>query len=101
MFRPPVAFVLSLAAIAPSFAALPPQYQRQAELQAIVASAEVVDAFGFDGITSIEYVDTDHYRVKGGPCSLDVNIVDLPSPHQEGWTGPREFTIEVGETVCE
>lgn len=97
-----IAIVLSLAATTmPTFAALPPQYQRQAELRAIIESMVVVGAFGFDGIDSIELINTDLYLVKGGACSLEVMIVDLPDTHPEGWVGPREFTIEVTAPVCE
>ena len=101
MGRMLIAIALSLATTAPSFAALPPQYQRQRELQTIVDSIDVVDAFGFDGIGSIEYLGGDLYLVKGGTCSLEVTIVDLPNTHGEGWAGPREFTIEVGTPTCE
>ena len=96
-----IAIVLTFATTASSLAALPPQYQRQRELQAIVDSIDVVDAFGFDGVDSIEYVGDDIYRVRGGACSLEVTIVDLPNTHGEGWAGPREFKIEVGMPVCE
>jgi hypothetical protein len=101
LHRASIAILVSLVATAPVIAALPPQYQRQAELQAIIDSMEVVDAFGFDGIGSIEYAGDDVYVVTGGSCRLEVTIVDVPNTHGEGWAGPREFTIEVGETVCE
>jgi hypothetical protein len=98
--RIPVLLLL-LSISTPVLAALPPQYQRQAELRAIIDSAEVVDAFGFDGITAIEYVEPDLYRVRGGSCALDVRIVDLPDTHGPGWVGPRAFGIEVGAAICE
>jgi hypothetical protein len=85
----------------PAQAALPPQYQRQAELAAIIADPAIADAFGFDGISSIQYVGTDLYRLQGGNCTLEVRIEDLPKEHPEGWAGPREFTIVRGEPVCQ
>ena len=90
----------SLLATLPAMAALPPQYQRQAELAAIIADMGVVEAFGFNGIDAIELVEPDLYRVRGGKCALDVTIKDLPNKHGEGWVGPREFALAVGEASC-
>jgi hypothetical protein len=94
-----VAVGLLLAATAPSLAALPPQYQRANELSAVISATS--DAFGFDGIESVEYVDVDLYRVKGAGCHVDVKIVDVPpKPGEEMVAGPRQFTTEVGERSC-
>ena len=95
-----LAGLLSLVAGLPALAALPPQYQRQRELLAIINDIDVVDAFGFDGIDAIELVAPDLYQVRGGKCALEVSIEDLPNTHGEGWAGPREFTIVVGEPTC-
>lgn len=95
-----LAGLTSLLATLPATAALPPQYQRQAELAAIIADMNVVEAFGFDGIDAIELVEHDLYRVRGGQCTLDVTIQDLPNKHEAGWAGPREFTLALGETTC-
>ena len=95
-----LAGLLSLAASLPALAALPPQYQRQRELLAVINNMEVVDAFGFDGIDAIELVEPDLYRVRGGKCVLDVTIEDLPNTHGEGWVGPRKFATVVGEKTC-
>ena len=83
-----------------AFAALPPQYQRQAELRAIIDNPDVVDVFGFDGISSVEHVGTDLYLVRGGACALEVTIKDTPNTHDAGWVGPREFTTVPGKPVC-
>lgn len=83
-----------------AWAALPPQYQRQAELLAIINDDAVVDAFGFGGIEAIALEGIDHYVVRGGDCRLDVMIKDLPNKHEAGWAGPREFTLALGEPVC-
>lgn len=97
-----MSIVMGFLAVAtlPALAALPPQYQRQRELQAIIADDAVVDAFGFDGIGAVEFVETDLYRVTGGACTLEVKIVDVPNGHGDGWAGPREFALEVGKPVC-
>lgn len=84
-----------------ALAALPPQYQRQAELLAIIGDAAVVDSFGFSGIEGIELNGVDHYIVRGGDCLLDVRIEDLPNEHAAGWVGPREFRLVLGTPACE
>lgn len=95
-------FAIGFAAAAtlPAMAALPPQYQRQRELQAIIADDSVIEAFGFEGIDAVEFVETDLYRVTGGACTLEVRILDAPNSHGEAWAGPREFGVEVGKPVC-
>lgn len=81
----------------PAEAALPPQYQRAAELRAIIDDAEIIDLFGIDRlIERIEYVAPDLYRVTSGNCQLDVRIVDKPTQI----VGPRQFEVEPGELVC-
>lgn len=85
-------------AAVPAAAALPPQYQRIAELRAIVADPGVAGAFGGTPIERIEYVRSDLYRVSGGACRLDVAIVGLPIPG--GMVGPRRFEVKAGRKVC-
>ena len=95
-----IVVALTVAGIVPVLGALPPQYQRQDELRSIIDSFEVVEAVG--EIDKIEYVDWDLYRVTGGACHVDVKIVDVPpAPGAEMIVGPRVYTIEVGERVCE
>lgn len=100
MLRCSIVIGLMAVTALPALAALPPQYQRQKELQAIIADEAVVDAFGFEGIGAVEFVEPDLYRVTGGACTLDVKIVDVPNKHEAGWAGPREFALEVGKPVC-
>lgn len=95
-----IAIGLAVLLASPAFAALPPQYQRQAELRAIIDNSEIIDVFGFDGISSIEHIEPDLYRVTGGACTLDVTIKDTPNTHDAGWVGPREFTTVPGKPVC-
>jgi hypothetical protein len=82
----------------PADAALPPQYQRAAELKAVVADARVANAFGGAPIERVEFVRTDLYRVSAGACRLDVAIVDLPTPADV--TGGRRFAVKAGRKVC-
>jgi hypothetical protein len=100
MLRLSIALGFAAMTALPALAALPPQYQRQKELQAIIADAAVVDAFGFEGIGAVEFVEPDLYRVTGGNCTLEAKIVDVPNSHGEGWAGPREFAVQVGAPVC-
>lgn len=83
-------------------AALPPQYQRQAELLAILQSDAVIDAFGISlPIEGIRLVETDLYEVTSGACTLPVRIVDVARPDAEaGFVGPRNFAVEAGQISC-
>jgi hypothetical protein len=87
------------AAAAPAFAALPPNYQRIAELKAVLADPAVAGAFVMDApIERVEYVKRDLYRVSAGGCRVDAAIVDLPTPR--GVAGPRRFAVRAGRKVC-
>lgn len=94
--------VIALWAVAlgatPAAAALPPQYQRLAELRAVLNHPGVTGAFASVPIERIEYVRTDLYRVSAGPCHLDVRIVDLPTPRNV--VGGRRFEARPGQRVC-
>ena len=74
-----IAFSTAMLTAAPASAALPPNYQRLAELRAVLALPEVGRAFGLEPIDRIEYVARDLYRLSAGRCHLDVRIVDLPT----------------------
>ena len=93
--------LMLLAGTAPALAALPPHYQRQNELEAIVA--HVVEEFGMSHpIESVIMQDTDFYKVISGTCEMEVVIVDVPpKPGAELITGPRQFAVESGPLVCE
>lgn len=92
-----------LLCLSPVLAALPPQFQRAAELQAIISS-EVVDLLGQRGqfVDAIEYVGPDLYRVSGGNCVVFVRIVDVPQADtgEAPMVGPRQFTLDIQEPVC-
>ena len=91
---------LAAAALAasPASAALAPNYQRQAELRAVISHPQVTRAFGADPIDRVEYLRADLYRATAGRCRLDVAIVDLPTP--PGVSGPRRFDLRPGPLVC-
>lgn len=78
--------------------ALAPQYQRAAELRAVVADGHIANAFDGAPIERVEFVRADLYRVSAGRCRLDVAIVDLPVP--SGVVGPRRFAVKPGRKVC-
>jgi hypothetical protein len=91
-------FAAALAAM-PAGAALAPNYQRLAELRAVLALPDVATAFGtMQPIERIEYAGPDLYRVSAGRCRLDVRIVDLPMPR--GMVGARHFEARPGRRVC-
>lgn len=94
----PIRLLLALGIAAPAAAALPPQYQRIAELKAVLADIEVGRAFGNTPIERVEFVRPDLYRVTAGRCRLDVAIVDLPTP--SGVSGGRRFAVRPGRKVC-
>ena len=87
-----------VAAATAAQAALPPPYQRAAEFRAIAADARIANAFGGAPIERIEYVRPDLYRASAGRCSLDVAIVDLPTPPDVA--GGRRFAVRAGRKAC-
>jgi hypothetical protein len=92
------AATLALSAL-PASAALAPNYQRLAELRAVLGHPGVAAAFGVsEPIDRIEYAGPDLYRVTAGRCHVDVRIVSLPVPN--GMVGPRRFEARAGQRVC-
>ncbi len=85
-------------AAAPARAALAPNYQRLAELNAVLALPAVAGAFGIEPIDRIDYAGPDLYRLSAGRCHLDVRIVGLPMPR--GMVGARRFEARAGRRVC-
>ena len=85
-------------AATPAQAALPPWYQRAAELRTVVAHPGLVDAFGTVAIERVEYAGPDLYRVSAGRCHVDARIVDIPL--RPGMVGARQFTVRLGRRVC-
>jgi hypothetical protein len=97
--RPLIIFAVLVSSI--SLAALPPQYQRLAELKAVLEHGAVIGAFLDQShlVEGIELVEADVYRVTGGNCVLIARIVDLP---QQGplMVGARQFEVQVEPISC-
>lgn len=90
---------LSACATLPALAALPPHYQRQRELEAVLDAA--VEALGISNrVERIEMTAPDEWNVMGGQCQVSITVVDAPTQHEAGWAGPREFAVKPGEVVC-
>ena len=85
-------------ATAPAGAALAPNYQRLAELRAVLQHPGVNSALQDAAVDRVEYVRTDLYRVSAGRCHVDVAIVGLPLPR--GVAGARRFEVRPGRRVC-
>jgi hypothetical protein len=81
-------------------AALPPYYQRIAEIERILADQSVQESLRGQPIDRVERIGDDLYRATGGNCSIDVEIVDQDVPRPEGWTGPRQFEVLTHAPVC-
>lgn len=100
--RVPVRLSLGLALLlgaAAAQAALPPKYQRLRELQAILGTPAVVEAFpGSEQIEEVRAIGPDLYRVRSQRCTLDVRIVNDPSA--PAMPGPRKFLVKPGKIAC-
>ena len=81
-------------------AALPPQYQRQRELVSIIESGEVSDALDGRPIDAIETDGFDTYIVTAGECTLIVELTGTGERMPDGWVGPRQYDLKVGEAEC-
>jgi len=82
--------ILVLVGTLPSLAALPPHYQRQAEIEAVLEAA--VEVLGVSKpVDGVSLVETDRYEVRFGDCTMMVRIVDLPAKGG-GMVGPRQFS---------
>lgn len=83
----------------PAVAALPPHYQRQAELTAVLDVATEVLGIG-NLIHAVELSEPDVYSVHSGTCTLTVRILDTPKTQEPGWAGPREFEAVADPFTC-
>jgi hypothetical protein len=81
-----------------AMAALPPQYQRQAELVAIIQDQAVETALQHEPINAVRMTGVDAYQVTSDHCKVTVGIVDTPV--QDGMVGPRQFAVVVTGAVC-
>lgn len=92
-----LAVVSFLALVGSAAAALPPQYQRQAEFAAIMDDSAVREALGGRMIDGLQFMETDRYEVTADGCVLDVRIVGLPS---DNVPGPRRFAVQLASDPC-
>lgn len=94
-----MSLTLVLVTTLPALAALPPQYQRRAELTAVLNVATETLGIG-NIIDAIEFTGPDVYAVRSGTCTLTVRIVDAAKEHAPGWVGPREFEAVPDPLTC-
>jgi hypothetical protein len=92
------ALAAAVLATSPATGALPPKYQRLAEIRAVLDNRAVSEALGDSPIDSIVYVRTDLYRVAAGRCRIDARIVGLSMP--DGVVGARRFEVRAGQRIC-
>jgi hypothetical protein len=91
-------FCSSLTA-SPAAAALAPNYQRLAELRAVLDHPGVTAVLGAGTpVDRVEYLRPDLYRVSAGRCHVDVAIAGMPLP--SGMVGPRRFEARPGRRIC-
>lgn len=98
-FRMAACVGLVLTTATSAFAALPPYYQRTREISAIAESREVQEALQQSPIESIVWIGQDRVQVKGGYCSVEVQIVDTGKRSDP--PGPRKFKLKTRRANCE
>jgi hypothetical protein len=91
--------LMALCCAAAAHGALPPKYQRLRELQAILNTSAVVEAFpNGEQIEHVRYVGPDRYRVSSKRCAVEVTIAN--DPKAPAMPGPRRFLVKTGKAVC-
>lgn len=94
-----LAGVTALALTMPATAALPPEYQRAAELKAIINHDDLVRAFPQgEHVTRVEFVRPALYRVTAGACQLYARIVNKQLP--AGMVGAVPFDVVLTKAEC-
>lgn len=88
-----------LMSTSPSLAALPPHFQRKAEIEAVLKSAVEILGIG-QPVDAISFIETDRYEVRSGNCTMVVRIIDTPGQKPDGWAGPRDFTALPEAPIC-
>ena len=77
-------------------AALPPQYERAREFAAVID--EATRQFGSQPIDAVERLTENEYRVRAGPCVVDIRIVVPTEPGSA--PGPRAISVVAAEPRC-
>lgn len=94
-----LSFAAALAMVAGAAqAALPPQHQRAREFTAVIG--EATRALGGQPIDAVERLTEFEYRVRAGPCLLEVRIA-FPPPTNDPVPGPRMFSVTPGKPRCQ
>ena len=86
------------AATTPALAALAPEYQRAAELGAVIAVATEV----LGPVNGVEFISRDVYQARSDECLVVVRIEDLPLEEgSEPLAGPRRFRAVAEPPACD
>lgn len=80
----------------PAAAALPPYYQRTAEIRDILDNGDVQKKLNNQPITAVTYVGNDSYEVRSDQCRVPVRTITRPRLN----SGPRRFSLSVGAARC-
>ncbi len=93
-----IASLASLAITSPSMAMMSPDFQRAAEIKAVVDAASEVMAGGGETIQAVIFLGEDAYEVLYEHCQLLVDILDTQS--DAPMPGARQFQAVAGEPKC-
>lgn len=93
-----IALTTSLAFGAPAQAALAPAYQRAAEINAAVDAAAAL--LPRNPIESVVLSAPDRFTIRGGNCTVIVEILDEAVVAAPARVGPRKFTARASKPVC-
>lgn len=90
--------VACIISAAPAFAALPPAYQRAAELDAAIdAAIKVLDGAP---VVSVEYILEEVYRAYSDDCVVTVVINTIANEDDQSMVRPRQFEVVADVPVC-
>ncbi|MEH3144603.1 MAG: hypothetical protein PGN34_04475 [Methylobacterium frigidaeris] len=88
------ALLAGLVLASPARSALAPAWQRLREFQSVLE--EAVKALDGRPLDAVERLDAARFRVRAGPCRLEVRIVYHPRQNP----GPQLFTAIPGRPDC-
>lgn len=90
-----MASMAAMLAAVPAAAMIPPHMQRRNELRQVI-NHPVLDRFG--PIDRVERIEPNIWRVRSGPCFIDVRMV--PRGRDNGLT-PRPVEPRPGRMICQ
>jgi hypothetical protein len=91
---PAVAALLAIILPSPAWSALAPSWQRLREFQSVLE--EATRALDGRPVDAVERLDAARFRVRAGPCRLEVRIVYHPRQDP----GPQRFAAIPGRPDC-